>query len=224
MSIMDELKKLKLKIFEHKYQMLREFGEENHMFYTFEEAGLWDDLANVYYRGIPGDLIFRVYDSSNINDLVSKAIILAFTLGDANIIHATTQLSRTAAGDERRVLVESKGFIYDVATGEKIEGCLYDTMYCPKYDEVVPKSLYSESRVYRDLTTSLNEIKRPGFRREEARVATTAFSANVLATGDDKLINRFNGNLLEMNFEPITSEKTSSAKVYTKTEKKKSDD
>ena len=77
MSIINELKKLKLKVFEHKYQMLREFGKENHMFYTFEEAGLWDDLANVYYRGIPGDLIFRVYDSSNINDLVSKAIILA---------------------------------------------------------------------------------------------------------------------------------------------------
>ena len=127
MSIMDELKKLKLKVFEHKYQMLREFGEENHMFYTFEEAGLWDDLANVYYRGIPGDLIFRVHASSNINDLVSKAIILAFALGDANIIHATTQLSRTAAGDERRVLVESKGFIYDVATGEKIEDFDHET-------------------------------------------------------------------------------------------------
>ncbi len=223
MPIIDKLKKLKLKFFEHKYQMLREFGEENHMFYTFDEAGLWDDLANVYYRGIPGDLIFRVHNSSNINDLVSKGIILAFTLGDANIIHATTQLSRTVAGDERRVLVESEGFIYDVATREKIEGCLYDTMYCPKYDEVISKDLYSESQIYRDLTTSLNEIKRPGSRREEARIATTAFAADVLATGDEKLINRFNGNLLEMNFEPVTSEKTSSTKVYVKTEKKTSD-
>ncbi len=223
MSIIDELKKLKLKIFEHKYQMLREFGEENHMFYTFDETDLWDKLAKVYYRGIPGDLIFKIHDSSNINDLVSKGIILAFALDDANIIHATTQLSRTSFGDERRILVESKGFIYDVATGEIVEGCLYDTMYCPKYDEIVSKDMYSYSQIYRDLTTSLNEIKRPGSRRDEARIATTAFAADVLATGDDKLINRFNGNLLEMNFEPMTSEKTSSAKAYVKTDKKTSD-
>ncbi len=223
MSIKDELKKLKLKIFEHKYQMLREYGKENHMFYTFSDTDVYDKLSSIYYHGIPGDLIFEVLDSSNINDAVTKGVILATALGDGNIIHTTTQLSRAENGEERRILVEFNGFIYDVLSHEQIEGCLYDTMYCPKYDEIVPSTLYKESQLYRDIDSSLDEIMRPGFKREMARNATRDFSKKVLASGNDDLINRFNEQLLILDFEPMTSEKASSTKVYVKTEKKTSD-
>lgn len=213
MAIIDELKKLKLKVFNHKYETLRSFGEANNMFYTFDETDLWDELANVYYRGIPGDLIFRVHGSSDINDLVSKGVILASILENANIIHATTQLSRSLIGEERRILVESAGFIYDVATGEKIEGCLYNTMYCPKYDEIIPASLYMDSQIYRDITTSLDEIKGNSSRRADANVAIRAFRENVAATGNAELIDRFNKHLSNIGLE---GEIVYSPKVYTK--------
>lgn len=217
MAIIDELKKLKLKVFNRKYETLRNFGEENYMFYTFDETDLWDELANVYYRGIPGDLIFRVQSSSDINDLVSKGVILASVLENADIIHATTQLSRATIGEERRILVESAGFIYDVTTGEKIEGCLYNTMYCPKYDEIVPASLYMESQIYRDITTSLDEIKENSSRRADANVAIRAFREDVAATGNTELIDRFNKHLSNIGFE---GEKVALPKVYTKTPRK----
>ncbi len=219
MSIKDKVNEIKLRIFEHKYQSLREFGKENHMFYTFLETGVYDKLSNVYYHGIPGDLIFEVLDSSNIHDAVTKGVILATALGDGNIIHATTQLSRTKNDEERRILVEFDGFIYDVLSHEQIEGCLYDTMYCPKYDEVVPATLYKDSQLYRDLDSSLDEVMRPGYKREEARIAAMDFAEDVFSTGNDDLINRFNEHLLKLNFEPISFEKSASSNNCVKTKK-----